>query len=135
MVCLRYGLATGDAENFSGDVAGFLGCEKDVGGSDFGWLSRPPQGHLLSVGFYFGLGYGRWNERCPDRPRRDHVHPDAFISEHSGQPFGEVDNSSLGGGVVQQLRGRIRRLDRGGVDDACWSVPDFIDTGLGCQIG
>jgi len=66
----------------------------------------------------FVRGEGGGDQRGPDGPGSDRVHPDPFIGQRSGQRFGEVDDRGFGEGVVHEFRRGLHRLDAGGVHDA-----------------
>ncbi|CAA9374762.1 MAG: hypothetical protein AVDCRST_MAG32-1075 [uncultured Nocardioides sp.] len=113
----RHRLAAGDGDDLARDVARLRGGEVDERRRDLDGLSGPAEGHVGAEGLDLLLRHRRRDERRPDRAGRHGVHPDALLTHHLRETAGEVHDRGLRHGVVEQLRRRGGRLDRGGVDD------------------
>src|SRR5215204_7481652 len=97
-------LAAVRVQDRAGDVGGILAGEEQEGRRDLARLARALHRRLGAEARDVLRVEGRGNERRPDRPRRDAVHPDALIDELLRQRTGEGDDSALRGAVVEKLR-------------------------------
>jgi SRSO17 transposase len=109
--------AAGGADAFAGDVRRVVGGAEDVSRCEFGGLSGAAE---RGVGAELADPLGRHrrrDQRGPNRPGGNCVDPDALWREFLGHGFGEVEDSGLAGGVVEEVRRGLIDLDRGRVND------------------
>src|SRR5215204_570121 len=101
----------------AGDVGGILAGEEQEGRRDLARLAGALHRRLGAEARDVLGVEGRGDERRPDRPRRDAVHPDALLDELLRERAGEGDDRALRGAVVEKLRAAAIGRHRCGVDD------------------
>src|SRR5215203_4812929 len=110
-------LAAVRVQDRAGDVGGILAGEEQEGRRDLARLAGALHRRLGAEARDVLGVEGRGDERRPDRPRRDAVHPDALLDELLRERAGEGDDRALRGAVVEKLRAAAIGRHRCGVDD------------------
>src|SRR5579875_3268512 len=90
------GPPAGDGEPGPGNVAGLVAGQQDVSRSDLSGLAGPVHGRLLAKAADLLGGHGGGNQWRPDGTGRHAVGPDSLLSQHPGQPRGEVRAAGTG---------------------------------------
>jgi hypothetical protein len=109
-------LAAGQIEDAAGHESRFVGRQKDIHGRELGRLGGSLHGVAAAEFLHCLFRHGGWNERRPDRARRDGVYTHALLNGERGERFGERNDGALGAGVRQQRRAGLVGLHGSGVD-------------------
>ena len=110
-------MASGDAVNFSSNVAGLITCQENEDRGNFGRLGGAPEDSLSAEMLHLFLGHSRGDEWSPDGTRGYGIDANPLLDRQAGKRPREADDGRFGRGVGNETRTGIEGLDRRSVNN------------------